>query len=97
MADEGDKVHYERIPVRGMAPSGSFDVPREAINALGGGDVGKGHFILSDMFGTHPMNTPPGLISPDVDRELGNGNPQAGHRVLQKFVAMCRRQYRPNT
>lgn len=47
----GGRLHYSPVPVRGMAPPGSFRIPRDVFAALGQGDLKVGGAVAHAMFG----------------------------------------------
>ena len=85
--DERHRVHYERVPTHGAR---GFVMPRDVIKALGGGDVGKAHAVLSDMFGTHPLGNQPGAIPVYVVQAVGEGSIKHGRKILKRFVKLAR-------
>jgi hypothetical protein len=90
------KLHYTMPDVRGMAPPGSFRIPRDVIDKLGDGDLQAGAAVAGHMFAVDD-NDDPTTIHPHVVRILGEGNLTAGRRVLEKFVARVRRQSREDS
>jgi hypothetical protein len=46
------------------------------------------------MFGIEDNPEDPTIIHPHAVRIIGNGNINAGRRILDRFVAMVRRQFR---
>jgi hypothetical protein len=87
----GPGVHYEQPAIRGQPPRGSYRLPRDLIAHLGKGDVKAGAAVAAGMFSVEPGDDPT-IIHPDVVRDLGHGSVAAGRRVLERFVAMLRRQ-----
>jgi hypothetical protein len=90
----GGKLHYTMPDVRGMAPPGSFRLPKDVFAALGDGDLKVGGAVVHAMFGIEDDPEDPTVIHPHAVRIIGNGNINAGRRVLEKFVARVRRQSR---
>jgi hypothetical protein len=88
------KLHYNMPPVRGMMPRGSFRIPKDVIAQLGGDDLQTGGFIVHQMFGVEDSPDDPTIVHGDAVRIIGGGNINTGRRVLEKFVAMLRRQSR---
>ena len=83
----GGKMHYQMPPVRGMAPPGSFRIPKDVFEAVGQGNIKLGAAAIHAMLGVEDSPQRPDLIHPHVVRIIGNGSLAAGHRVLKKFVA----------
>ena len=73
---------------------GSFRIPKDVFAALGDGDLKLGGAVAHAMFGIEDDPERPDLIHPHAVRIIGNGNLNAGRRVLEKFVARVRRQSR---
>jgi hypothetical protein len=93
--DEPQGFYYERVPVKGLPPRGSFRLPDHVINALGGGDPKAGGAVVHGMFGISPFPADdPTIIQPDVVRDIGHCSLAVGHRVLRKLVAMLRARKR---
>jgi hypothetical protein len=90
----GGKLHYSMPAVRGMAPPGRYRIPRDVFEALGNGDLKLGGAVVHSMFGIEDDPERPDLIHPHAVRIIGNGNLNAGRRVLERFVAQVRRQSR---
>jgi hypothetical protein len=88
------RLHYTMPPVRGMPAPGSFRIPRDVFEALGDGDLKVGGAIIHQMFGIEDDPEDPTIVHPHAVRIIGNGNINAGRRVLEKFVARVRRQPR---
>lgn len=86
----GGKLHYSMPPVRGMAPPGSFRIPKDVFAALGDGDLKAGGAVAHAMFGIEDDPERPDRIHPHAVRIIGNGNINAGRRILEKFVARVR-------
>jgi hypothetical protein len=84
------RLHYTMPDVRGMAPPGSFRIPKDVFAALGDGDLKLGGAVVHQMFGIEDDPEDPTVIHPHAVRIIGN----AGRRVLEKFVARVRRQSR---
>jgi hypothetical protein len=78
----------------GMAPPGSFRLPKDVFAALGDGDLKVGGAVVHAMFGIEDNPEDPTIIHPHAVRIIGNGNINAGRRILDRFVAMVRRQSR---
>ena len=87
----GGKLHYTMPPVRGMAPPGSFRIPKDIFAALGDGDLKVGGAVVHSMFGIEDDPEDPTVIHPHAVRIIGNGNINAGRRVLERFVQRVRR------
>jgi hypothetical protein len=77
-----------------MAPPGSFRLPKDVFAALGDGDLKVGGTVVHAMFGIEDNPEDPTIIHPHAVRIIGNGNINAGRRILDRFVAMVRRQSR---
>jgi len=92
----GGKMHYSMPPVRGMAPPGSFRLPRDVIIQLGHGDPQTGGSIAHQLFGIEDDPDDPTVVHPHAVRIIGNGNLAAGRRVLERFVAKVRSEARYN-
>jgi hypothetical protein len=90
----GGKLHYSPVPVRGMPAPGSFRIPKDVFAALGDGDLKVGGAVAHAMFGIEDDPEDPTIIHPHAVRIIGNGNLNAGRRVLDRFVQMVRRQSR---
>jgi hypothetical protein len=90
----GGKLQYTMPDVRGMAPPGSFRLPKDVFAALGDGDLKVGGAVVHAMFGIEDDPEDPTIIHPHAVRIIGNGNINAGRRILDRFVAMVRRQSR---
>jgi hypothetical protein len=90
-AYSGRGVHYEQPPIHGQPLRGSFRLPKDVINKLGEGDPQAGGRVAAHMFSVEPGDDPT-IVHTDVVRDLGHGDLAKGHKVLQKFVAMLRRQ-----
>jgi hypothetical protein len=90
----GGKLHYTMPDVRGMAPPGSFRLPKDVFAALGDGDLKVGGAVVHAMFGIEDDPEDPTIIHPHAVRIIGNGNINAGRRILDRFVSMVRRQSR---
>ena len=86
----GGRLHYSPVPVRGMAPPGSFRIPRDVFAALGQGDLKVGGAVAHAMFGIEDDPDDPTYVHPHAVRIIGNGNLAAGRKVLEKFVARVR-------
>ncbi len=89
------KLHYSMPPVRGMAPPGSFRIPKDVFAALGDGDLKVGGYVIHAMLGIEDNPEDATLIDPSVVRLLGNGNLRAGRRVLERFVQQVRQEAQP--
>ena len=83
----GGKTHYSMPPVRGMSPPGSFRIPKDVINKLGGPQ--SGGFIVHHMFGIQDTPRRP-------DR---NPPPCRAHywRRFAKCRTTCLRKIRPTS
>ena len=79
------KLHYNMPPVRGMAPPGSFRIPRDVFEALGGGDLKLGGAVAHAMFGLEDDPERPDLIHPHAVRIIGNGDLAKGRKVLERL------------
>ena len=90
----GGKLHYSMPNVRGMTPPGSFRITRDVFAALGQGDLKVGGLIVHQMFGIEDDPEDPTIVHPHAVHIIGNGNFNAGRRVLEKFIARVRRQSR---
>ena len=90
----GGKLHYTMPDVRGMAPPGSFRLPKDVFAALCDGDLKVGGAVVHAMFGIEDDPEDPTIIHLHAVRIVGNGNINAGRRILNRFVAMARRQSR---
>jgi hypothetical protein len=90
----GGKMHYNMPPVAGMAPPGSFRIPKDVFEALGQGDLKLGGAVAHAMFGIEDDPEDPTVVHPHAVRIIGNGSLAAGQKVLQRFVSMVRRQSR---
>jgi hypothetical protein len=88
------RLHYTMPDVRGMPAPGSFRIPRDVFEALGDGDIKLGAAAIHALLGVEDNPERPDLIHPHVVRIIGNGNLNAGRRVLEKFIARVRRQSR---
>ena len=88
------KLHYSPVPVRGVPLPGSYRIPKDVFEALGQGDLKLGGAVVHAMFGIEDDPEDPTIIHPHAVRIIGNGNINAGRRVLEKFVARVRRQPR---
>ena len=86
----GGKMHYTMPPVRGMAPPGSFRIPKDVFEALGDGDLKVGGAVVHSMFGIEDDPEDPTVVHPHAVRIIGEGSLAAGRRVLEKFVAQVR-------
>lgn len=86
----GGKLHYTMPPVRGMAPPGSFRIPKDVFAALGDGDLKLGGYAVHATLGIEDDPDDPTVVHPRAVRIIGNGNLSAGGRVLEKFVAQVR-------
>jgi hypothetical protein len=84
------ETHYSMPPVRGMAAPGSFRIPKDVFAALGDGDLKLGGLIAHQMFGLEDDPERPDLIHPHAVRIIGNGNINAGRRILEKFIQRVR-------
>jgi hypothetical protein len=85
------EVYYERIPMR-HERKGSFKIPLDVIDKLGGGERYIGAAILADVFGVHPLHG--AVLDAEALARLGDGDVKAGARVLRKFIANIRQQQR---
>jgi hypothetical protein len=85
------QTHYTMPDVRGMAPPGSFRIPKDVFAALGDGDLKVGGAVIHQMFGIEDDPEDPTIIHPHAVRIIGNGSLAAGRRVLERFVAQVRR------
>jgi hypothetical protein len=90
----GGKLHYTMPDVRGMAPPGSFRIPKDVFAALGDGDLKLGGAIIHQMFGIEDDPADPTRIHGDVVRIIGHGSLAKGQEVLHRFVQMVRKQSR---
>jgi hypothetical protein len=88
------RMHYTMPPVAGMAPPGSFRIPRDIFEKLGDGDLKTGGAVVHGMFGIEDDPADPTIIHPHVVRIIGNGSLAAGRKMLERFVARVRRQSR---
>jgi len=82
---DGGGLEYVR-PIHGGSLKEAYRLPRNAIRALGGGDLEAGYATSDAMFGHHTA-LGRGVVHPDVVRHIGDGDLAAGHRVLRKFVS----------
>lgn len=89
------KLHYVMPNVRGMAPPGSFRIPKDVFEAVGQGDIKMGAAAIHAMLGVEDTPERPDLIDPIAVRILGGGSLATGTRILSKFVQMVRRQGAP--
>jgi hypothetical protein len=91
-----DVYYYERVPMRHEArkvdaSTEGFEVPHDVVKTIGGGIYAVGLAILHDVVpGGHVMHGP--VISPDTLKTIGDGDASAGRKVLNKLVAIVRRQ-----
>jgi hypothetical protein len=69
-----------------------FRIPRDVIHKLGDGDRPLGVAVLYRMFGERPASHPFGTIAAETVQAIGNGNINAGRKVLTRFVSMVRSQ-----
>lgn len=85
---------YEQPKIKNRPSRGSFTLPDDVVRQLGGGDPRAAGSVLHGMFGLAPFTGEgdPRVIDPDVVADIGNGSARAGRRVLERFVAMLRRQ-----
>jgi len=90
----GGKLHYTMPDVRGMAPPGSFRIPRDVFAALGDGDLKLGGAIIHQMLGIEDDPEDATLVHPHAVRIIGNGSLAAGTKILTRFVQMVRRRSR---
>jgi hypothetical protein len=96
-AFQGKGVHYEQPAICGQPPRGSFRLPKDVINKLGGGDPKAGGAVAHGTFGIEPdSDFPVDVVHADVVRDIGHGSTKAGLKVLEKFVARVRRQGAPD-
>jgi hypothetical protein len=86
----GGKMHYQMPAVRGMAPPGSFRLPRDVVNKLGDGDPKAGGAVIHQMFGVEDDPDDPTIVHGDVVKIIGNGSLAAGRRVLERFIQRVR-------
>jgi hypothetical protein len=95
---EDNRLTYERVPIvplrKADTPVQPFTIPADALRKLGGDSIALGHAVLHDLLGTHVMSGPLGTIPPDAVKAVGNGDPITGRKVLNKLVAIVRRQRR---
>ena len=84
------RLHYTMPPIHGMPAPGSFRIPRDVFEALGDGDLKLGGAVAHAMFGIEDDPEDPTVIHPHAVRIIGNGNINAGRRVLEKLVARVR-------
>jgi hypothetical protein len=84
------KLHYNMPPVRGMAPPGSFRIPKDVFAALGDGDLKVGGAVVHAMFGIEDDPEDATTIHGSVVRLLGAGDLARGRRVLERFVQRVR-------
>ena len=84
----GGKLHYSMPAVRGIAPPGSYRLPKDIINKLGEGDPQIGGFIVHKMFGIEDEPDDTTIVHSHVVRLIGNGDLAKGRKVLSKFCAM---------
>lgn len=89
-AHAGPGVHYEQPAIHGQPPRGSFRLPKDVINQLGGGDPRAGGAVAHGMFGIEADSDFPDVVHADVVRDIGHGSVNAGRRVLEKFVQRVR-------
>jgi hypothetical protein len=82
----GGKLHHQQPKIKGQPPPGAFRLSRDVFAALGPA-VARAMFAIDD-------DDDPSIVHPHVVRILGEGSLAAGRRVLEKFVAMLRRQSR---
>jgi hypothetical protein len=79
-------------PVSGAPPvAQAFVLPGDVVRSMGGGSREAGLAAADEMFGHHRAYGR-GVVHPDVVRHIGDGNITKGRRVLQKFVALTRKQ-----
>lgn len=85
-------ARYGRVPMK--STHGSLRVPDDVVAALGHGDPEMGIVVLYDLFASEPYlsNGTPRILTPEIVRDIGHGNPFTGRKVLQKFIANVRRR-----
>lgn len=91
----------DHLPIN--VPSGSYVIPADIVSAMGEGNTMSGFQILNRVFGAQELGDEPGaeivaaggeyVISPASVMQIGGGDLEAGHRVLDDFV----KQYRAKT
>jgi len=77
-------------PKYGPPEGRGFTFPDDVIKALGEGDAALRRAIIAEIFGGHVMDCL--LISANAVREIGNGDPAAGRKILHRFVMKLRAQ-----
>jgi hypothetical protein len=65
-----------------------FTLPKDAIDRLGGGNPKVAGSILRRLFNVDPSS--PTTVPASVVRAIGNGNINAGYRVLERFAQLLR-------
>ena len=95
------KVYYQQITrqpplvrqlhahARKVLPPGSHIVNLADMAALGRGDAEAGERILHRMF----KMAAPGAVHPHAIRDVGNGSPVKGRRVIEAFFNHAREQH----
>lgn len=91
----------DHLPIN--VPSGSYVIPADIVSSMGEGNTMAGFQILNRVFGVQELGDEPGaeivaaggeyVISPASVMQIGAGDMEAGHRVLDDFVT----QYRAKT
>lgn len=95
----------DALPV--SVKSGSFVIPADCVSALGEGNTLAGHEALDKLFGKQAVGHAAGgaaqpdvpilisdgehVISPETVAQIGNGDMDAGHKALEKFVLKVRK------
>jgi hypothetical protein len=89
-----------------QVPAGAYVVPADVVSALGEGNTAAGMVKLTDRFGTAPkggyanggavpilISDGEFVVSPEAVAELGGGDLEYGHTVLDEFVLGTRQAY----
>jgi hypothetical protein len=80
---DDDRVHYERVPIKGAIPQGGFRLPLDVLNRLsrehGPRETGVMLKKLFDVDPDNPQNIPAHAVAA-----------HGGHKVLERFVRRLR-------
>jgi hypothetical protein len=87
---QGEPDHYRYLPpiYSGDLKQG-YRLPHRAIVALGAGDYQRGLNVSDKLFGHHRA-LGRGVVHPLILELEGNGDINAGRKVLRRFAAMVR-------
>jgi hypothetical protein len=71
-------------------------LPSDVVEAVGAGNHEMGIAVMLDLFASEPFLSmrAPNILPPQIVYQIGNGDLQAGRKVLNRFVTLARKQQR---